>query len=251
MAGDLRGFWLDRRCRLARMSLGQVLAVYLRHPAIAVYLALAVGGAGAAVGLAGPSLAARSRGLAAAVAATLLAYPLAEYLLHRFLLHGRFLYRRPWTVALWRRIHHAHHEDPDDLRVLFGALPTTLPPIVAIALPLGGLLGGAPGAAAALATGAACMLVYEFCHTVDHLPYAPRRGPLRELKRRHLLHHFHNEQGNFGITSFVVDRLVGSGYASATERPRSPTAFNLGYVGEERVRYPWLARLGAEEGRSA
>lgn len=230
------------------MSLRQVLAVYVRHPAIGVYLALVALGLALALGLGGPSPGERAPALLTAVLVTVLAFPLAEYLLHRFLLHGRFLYRRPWTAGVWLRIHYAHHADPDDLRVLFGALSTTLPPIVAISLPLGGLIAGGPGAAAAFATGVACMLVYEFCHTVDHLPYTPRSPVLRHLKRLHLLHHFHNEQGNFGITSSVVDRLVGSYYESAPERPRSPTVFNLGYVGDERVRYPWLARRSQEQG---
>jgi sterol desaturase/sphingolipid hydroxylase (fatty acid hydroxylase superfamily) len=35
------------------------------------------------------------------------------------------------------------------------------------------------------------------------------------MRRRHRLHHFHDERGNFGITSFVCDRLVGTLYDSS------------------------------------
>jgi sterol desaturase/sphingolipid hydroxylase (fatty acid hydroxylase superfamily) len=58
-----------------------------------------------------------------------------------------------------------------------------------------------------------------------------------------LLHHFHNEQGNFGITSLICDRLFGSLYFSAENIPVSPTVSNLGYRDGERVQYPWVAEL--------
>jgi sterol desaturase/sphingolipid hydroxylase (fatty acid hydroxylase superfamily) len=62
-----------------------------------------------------------------------------------------------------------------------------------------------------------------------------------------LLHHFHNEQGNFGITSHLCDRLFGSLYVSAEERPVSQTVSNLGYQDEERVQYPWVAQLSEQK----
>lgn len=63
------------------------------------------------------------------------------------------------------------------------------------------------------------------------------------MKARHVLHHFHDEDGNFGITSFVVDRVLGSYYVDAKARPRSPTVFNLGYDVEQASRYPWVMEL--------
>jgi len=86
-----------------------------------------------------------------AVVAALLVYPLVWYLLHRFVLHGQFLYRSPITAGLRKGIHYDHHQDPNDLRVLFGALQTALPTIGAVTLPLGSLIGGSAGAAAAVA----------------------------------------------------------------------------------------------------
>jgi sterol desaturase/sphingolipid hydroxylase (fatty acid hydroxylase superfamily) len=221
------------------MTLGELTAVYVRHPAVAAYLTLVAASAVLAALLRSPAVGGLS--VAGAAAAALLIYPPAEYLLHRFLLHGRFLYRSPRTVTLWKRIHYDHHRDPDDLRVLFGALPTTLPTIAIATIPTGALIAGAAGAAATFGAGALCMLVYEFVHCVQHLPYAPRNRVLRRLKRLHMLHHRHNERGNFGITSSVVDHLAGTYYPRASEIPRSPTAFDLGYTAAERVRYPWLA----------
>ena len=224
------------------MTLRDLVAVYFRHPAVWAYLGLLAVSAALVVMLRPLSPGVSALGLAGAAALAFLLYPLIEYLLHRFLLHGRFLYRTPFTVDLWRRIHYDHHSDPDNLQVLFGALPTTLPAMIVATVPSGLLIGGPAGAAASFAAGVVSVLVYEFCHTVDHLPYAPRNPLLRAVKRLHLLHHLHNERGNFGITSFVVDRLLGTYYGRASEVPRSATAFDLGYTGAERIRYPWLAQ---------
>jgi sterol desaturase/sphingolipid hydroxylase (fatty acid hydroxylase superfamily) len=174
-----------------------------------------------------------------------LMYRFAEYVLHRFVLHSRLLYRSLRTVALWKRIHYDHHADLHDLRVLFGALPTMLPTIALVTLPTEWIVGGAAGAAAAFAAGVACMLLYEFVHCVGHLAYTPRSPLLQHLKRLHLLHHFHNERGNFGITSFLVDRVASTYYDQPGAMPRSATVFNLGSGDAERRRYPWLAQRSA------
>lgn len=185
--------------------------------------------------------------LGLSVVATLIAYPFVEYGVHRFILHGRYLYRSPWTAALWKRIHYDHHQDPNDLRVLFGALSTTLPTIAVATSPIGFLIAGLPGVAVAFATGLACFMVYELCHCMQHLRITPRNKFLRRIKRHHLLHHFHNEQGNFGITSTLCDRIFGSLYESTEEVPASLTVSNLGYVEQEQAHYPWVAQLSGQK----
>ncbi|MBP0491221.1 sterol desaturase family protein [Pararoseomonas indoligenes] len=223
---------------LGRMTLRELVVAYVAHPAIHLYAVLGIVSAALAVhwaeGAARPLL---------AVAATVLAYPLAWYLIHRFVLHARFLYRSPLTAALWKRVHFDHHQDPHRLDVLFGAPVTTVPTIIGILIPLGWLIGGAAGAAAACATGFAITCLYEFCHCVQHLNFKPRNRLLRRMKELHLAHHFHHEGGNYGITSYVIDRAFGTYYAEARQRPRSPHAFNLGYDQEEARRYPWVERL--------
>ena len=84
--------------------------------------------------------------LAVAAVAAVVVYPLVWYLLHRFVLHGRYLYKLPQTAAVWKRIHFDHHQDPNDLGVLFGALYTTLPTIVIVTVPIGWAIGGPAGA---------------------------------------------------------------------------------------------------------
>ncbi len=235
------GRWRDGRSfDLGRMTLRELLGAYATNPAIHLYLALALLSGGLAVRWAteawgGPLL---------AVLATVLAYPAAWYLIHRFVLHSRFLYRSAWTAALWKRIHFDHHQDPHRLDVLFGSPLNTVPTILAVTVPLGWLVGGGPaGAAAAVCAGFLTTCVYEFCHCVQHLNFKPRNRLLRRMKELHLAHHFHDEHGNYGITSFVVDRAFGTFYAEARERRRSPHVFNLGYDLAEAARFPWVARL--------
>lgn len=250
----MSGFWTNRKYHLDKMTLGELVAIFFQYPAIQTYLALAAVSTVltlAWVEAPWPPV--------VAAAVTFAIYPLVWYLLHRFVLHGRYLYRSPWTARLWKRVHFDHHRDPNDLRVLFGALHTTLPTIFLIVTPIGWAIGGAPAAAAAIAMGMLTVCFYEFCHCVQHLAYTPKSPFLRRIKKLHLAHHFHNEAGNYGITDFSVDRVLGTYYADPRAMPRSTTVFNLGYTGEEIRRYPWVARLTEDldeetstlEGRSA
>ncbi len=233
--------WHGRKYFLDKMTLRELVVAYTTYPAIQCYALLCVISSGATVWWTqGPQDLWR---LAVAALAAVLIYPLVWYLLHRFVLHGRFLYRLPQTAALWKRIHYDHHTDPNDLGVLFGALLTTLPTIFFVTAPIGWLIGGPAGAAAAFAAALAATCFYEFCHCIQHLPFTPRYAWLREIKRRHLAHHFHNEQGNFGITNFLCDRLFGTFYDSPKAIARSETVFDLGYRGQEVHRFPWVAKL--------
>lgn len=227
-----------RHFDLGRMNGRELVSAYASHPAVHVYLAGAIVATGAAFafghGVWGPLV---------AVAATVAIYPVVWYGLHRFVLHSRYLYRSRLTASLWKRIHFDHHQDPNRMDVLFGAPQTTLPTILAITVPLGLLIGGAAAAAAAVATGLLVTCTYELCHCVQHLNFKPRNRLLARIKQLHLAHHFHDETGNFGITSYAVDRALGTYYAAARDRPRSPHVFNLGYDLEQARHYPWVATL--------
>lgn len=232
--------WHGRSYDLGRMTLRELIVAYVTYPAIQVYMLLSVISAAIGVHLF-PGLV----GALLCIGATLFVYPLVWYLLHRFVLHSRLLYKIPATAALWKRIHFDHHQDPYRLEVLFGALWNTLPTIAIVTLPVGYALAGWGGAAIAFSAGLACTCFYEFCHCIQHLNYKPRYEFLRQMKQLHLAHHFHSEKGNYGITNFAWDRLLGTHYASAKDVVRSPTVFNLGYDSAEAIRYPWVARLTA------
>lgn len=231
------GFW-KRTHNLDRLTLTGLVRAFFSYPTIWTYLALA---AISSVFVVQNATAATPVIFTAAL--VIVIYPLVEYLLHRFVLHGRFLYKSRWTAAAWKRIHFDHHQDPHDLRILFGALYTTLPTIVVITLPVGWVVDGPITAVAAFATGLIVISVYEFCHCIQHLNNTPRSKYLQHIKRQHLAHHFHSEKGNFGITSYFLDRLFGTYYAKPRDIPRSATVFNIGYTAEEASRYPWVEQL--------
>jgi len=223
---------------LGRMSLGELVVAYATYPSVLLYAALAIGGA---VGSAMLGAGAEPFRILAALAATLAIFPFYEYALHRFVLHNRTLYKSPLTADVWKRIHYDHHQDPNRLDVLFGSPSNTLVGVLTPSLPLGWLIGGWSAALAAAALALVLFAFYEFCHCVQHLNYTPKSAWLRSIKKHHMAHHFHNETGNFGITSNFVDRLLGTNYEDRETRPRSSHVYDLGYDAAEAARYPWVA----------
>lgn len=232
------GPWSGHDFFLDKMSLKDLTKAFFTHYSIQVYLLLALGGFTLSVFWA-PSL----QGPVLATLVTWILYPLVEYVVHRYLLHSHFMFKSEATAAVWKRIHFDHHQNPHDLAVLFGALYTTLPTIALITVPLGALIAGWAGAAAAFAAGCSIFIAYEFVHCVQHLPFAPGNRWLRDLKHHHLSHHFHSEQGNFGITTEAMDRVFGTHYEKPKDVPRSATRFNLGYDEGMREQFPWVANM--------
>ena len=223
---------------LGKMNLSQLWVAYLTHSTILLYFALII------VCFTGSFLYFSGwLTTLVAIAAVILVYPFAWYILHRYVLHGHLLYKNRWTAALWKRIHFDHHQDPHLLNVLFGSPLTTIPTIIVITAPIGYLIGGIGAACASVGTGIIITCIYEFFHCIQHLNYKPRSRWIQRMKALHLLHHFHNEDVNHGITSFVIDRLFGTYCVDAKSCPRSPTVFNLGYDLQAAERYPWVMKI--------
>ena len=246
IAHSLRPTFWRREHHLDKMSLRELVVAYFQYPAIIAYLLLSAVSIGIYAWRPAPLLPT----LAAVVAASLV-YPFFWYLIHRYVLHSRWMFKVPFLAGTWKRIHYDHHQDPNHLEVLFGALHTTLPTIAIGVFPLGYGIGyafGGEGAALgagmiALAVGLLTTCFYEFVHCIQHLAYKPRSRMLAEMKKRHMAHHFHDEDGNYGITTFFWDKVFGT-YYDRTERPeKSATVFNLGYTPEMARKYPHVARL--------
>ncbi|HMC91181.1 MAG TPA: sterol desaturase family protein [Allosphingosinicella sp.] len=248
IAHALRPSFWRREHHLDKMTLKELVLAYIQYPAIIGYvLAAAV-----AIGFYAARPAPLAPTLVAVLAATFV-YPLVWYVLHRWVLHSKWMWKSRLLSPTWKRIHYDHHQDPNHLEVLFGALHTTLPTIAVATLPIGWAIGtlmapgvanaGFGGAMAAFATGLLTTCFYEFCHCIQHLAYKPKNKWLAEMKKRHMAHHFHDENGNYGITSFVWDRLFGTFYDRPERPKKSPTVFNLGYTPEVAERYPHVAKL--------
>ena len=230
-------FW-KRSHYLDRMSLRELVAAYFQHYTIMTYLGLAA--------LCVIAFALRPAGLwqtLAAIAAGVLIYPLVWHLLHQYVLHSRWMWKSKLLSPTWKRIHYDHHQDPNDLTVLFGALYTTVPTIALATIPVGWAIGGLGGAAAAFGTGLLTTCYYEFMHCIQHLAFKPRWKWVQHMKQRHNEHHYFDETGNFGITNYVFDRLFGTYYEKKDRPRRSPTVFNLGYDEDVAKVYPWVKDL--------
>ncbi len=231
------GFW-NRSHHLDRMTFRELVVAYIQYPAIIAYVLLSAVAIGLYAWKPAPLLPTLG-----AIAVAVFIYPLAWYAIHRWMLHNQWMFKIAPLAATWKRIHYDHHQDPNHLEVLFGALHTTVPTIMLATAPLGYAIGGFGGAAIATATGLLTTCFYEFCHCIQHLAYKPKNKMLAAMKARHMAHHFHDEKGNFGITNFMWDRLFGTFYERQERPEKSPTVFNLGYTPEVAQRWPKVAEL--------
>ncbi len=243
IAQSLRPSFWRREHHLDKMSFKDLVVAYAQYPAIIAYVLLAVAAIGVYAWRPAPLVP-----TLVAIGVAALVYPLVWYVLHRWVLHSRWMFKVPFLASTWKRIHYDHHQDPNHLEVLFGALHTTLPTIAIATAPVGYAIGsfwgsGVGGAAIAFATGLLTTCFYEFVHCIQHLAYKPKSKWLAEMKKRHMAHHFHDENGNFGITTFFWDKLFGTFYDRAERPKKSETVFNLGYTPEVAERYPQVARL--------
>lgn len=170
---------------------------------------------------------------------TLVVLSFLEYAIHRFGYHTQFFFKHKLTARLWRNLHYWHHMNPNDPRSIMGWPQYTIPVVVLVTVPLGWLVAGAPGAGTAVAVGMLLLIAYEYAHGFAHMVAEPGSGYGRMIRRSHMLHHFHNETGNFGITSPVYDLMFGTYYRDPVDVERCPTVRNLGYTAEVARRYPW------------
>lgn len=234
-------FW-KRSHYLDRMTLRQLVSAYFQHYTIVAYLAVA-----AACIIGWTLMPAPALRTAAAILAALVVYPLVWHLLHQYVLHGQWMYRIKPLAVTWKRIHYDHHQDPNHLEILFGALHTTLPTIVLATAPLGWFIGGANGhwggAFAAIATGILTTCYYEFMHCIQHLSFKPKWKWVQFQKQRHIEHHYFDEDGNYGITNYAFDRIFGTYYEKKDRAQRSETVFNLGYTEAVAAHFPWVKEL--------
>ncbi|MHA7872868.1 MAG: sterol desaturase family protein [Hyphococcus sp.] len=230
--------WKEEEYLLNRMTFSDLVRAYVTYPGIQAYAAIIV-----AMTIFGIVTMTDPLRFLLSVSVGGLLFPLAWYFIHRFVLHGSWMYKSRHLASLWKRVHYDHHRFPNDLSVLFGGLHTTLPTILIVAGPVGWLIGGMPCAAGAIVGTLVMTCVTEFLHAGEHLAFEPKSEFWRVMKKRHLAHHFHNEDGNYGIAEFFWDKTFGTFYAETSDVPRSATARNLGYTDETAERYPWVKEL--------
>ena len=118
------GIW-RRSHYLDRMTLKELWIAYFQYPAIIAYILIAAVVDRALVRLSGerdPRLSPRLRSSSSPIRWSGMRSTAGS-------LHSRWMFKVPALAATWKRIHYDHHQDPNHLEVLFGALYTTLPTI--------------------------------------------------------------------------------------------------------------------------
>jgi sterol desaturase/sphingolipid hydroxylase (fatty acid hydroxylase superfamily) len=134
-------------------------------------------------------------------------WTLAEYFMHRVIYH---------RVPIFQKYHEAHHIDP---RAYVGAPPmvgttvvflVSFVPLVAFsavsanAVSVGMLLGYTT-----------YMIVHHACHFWTPKP----GGYLYRVRLRHAVHHYRDDNGNFGVITSFWDRAFGTRIQLSTHHP--------------------------------
>lgn len=136
-----------------------------------------------------------------------LSWTLLEYVLHRFIFH--YSARSAFGKQLVYAAHLSHHEMPRTSNRFFSSLLISLPVATAYVL-LAWFVTRSRHAAAYLFAGlAAGYFLYEWLHFQAH-HRRPRLRLLRYLRKYHLLHHYQSPELRFGVTSPLLDVLMGT-----------------------------------------
>ncbi|WP_276355141.1 sterol desaturase family protein [Cohnella caldifontis] len=140
-----------------------------------------------------------------AAAAGVVLFALFEYAVHRYLLH-----QFPRIAPAMYAGHEAHHQDPNDIKHLFGPVHYD---IIGYVLVFGVLLaasGSLPITCAAVAGISLMQLYYQWMHYASHRPVKLRTPWSKWMKKKHLLHHHMDDHAWYGVSNPVLDYFMGT-----------------------------------------
>jgi sterol desaturase/sphingolipid hydroxylase (fatty acid hydroxylase superfamily) len=138
--------------------------------------------------------------------------PFFEWALHRYVLHAPPIPLGAGAVDPGAA-HRGHHLAPDDVAGALLGVRYALwdgAGVGVLAAAVGTAAVGPAGALPAAATGEAGLLAYEWLHLLSHSGYRPRTRWFRRLRAAHLRHHFRDDRANYGVTSRLADRMLGT-----------------------------------------
>lgn len=142
-------------------------------------------------------------------------WTITEYLLHRFVFH----YEPSSAVGKYLHfmMHGVHHEYPNDSKRL------VMPPSVSIPLAtifyfLFLLIVGSPYNIPFFAGFLVGYMLYDEIHYATH--HAPlKNGVWQKLKHHHVLHHYHNPENGFGVSTPLWDYVFGTVDPTEQKKP--------------------------------
>lgn len=145
------------------------------------------------------------------ILAGLFGWTFAEYVIHRWVMH-----RTPWWPRLDKAIeslmpHRTHHRKPHDEEIAIIKKPLK-PLLMGIIVSLYfWIYAPWPYAVTFVFGGGLGYVGYELVHFSTH---KCRMDGLigRYLKRQHMLHHFHDDTTNYGVTTPIWDFVFGTYY---------------------------------------
>lgn len=142
-------------------------------------------------------------------------YATMEYLVHRFLMH-----RFPSVFPMIYKGHALHHRHPNDVRHLFSAVPYDITAYGVFYLILLAVTRDWPLTAAIVAGTSLYQLYYQWMHYAAHRPIKPITPWGRWMKKKHLLHHFLDDESWYGVSHPVLDVLLGTDKAKPKSKRR-------------------------------
>ncbi|MBB6633635.1 sterol desaturase family protein [Cohnella thailandensis] len=144
-------------------------------------------------------------------------YAIFEYLVHRFLLH-----RFPRIAPAMHRGHAEHHRHPTELEHLFSPIRYDAVLYLGYSLANLAIFRDWRLASAVVAGSALFQLYYQWMHYAAHRPIKLATPWGRWMRKKHLLHHYLDEQSWYGVSHPVMDYLFG------TSKPQSKKGKDAG-----------------------
>ncbi|MFZ9034579.1 MAG: sterol desaturase family protein [Francisellaceae bacterium] len=157
--------------------------------------------------------------------------PIYEWYAHKFLLHAALSKKPGWFRRFQIRLHHAHHREPQNYKLLFAPWQAVIIHLAQTYLLFALITWSFSIALVPFTAGVLYYLYYEWIHLAHHVPsYQPKTKWGHTLKRAHMRHHFHNENYCWGITNHIGDLCLGT-FKERKDIQRSPTVRHIaGYV---------------------
>lgn len=134
-------------------------------------------------------------------AAALAFWTLAEYILHRFIFH--YEPTSSWGKRLHFLSHGVHHDYPNDSKRLVMP-PLLAAPLAATFFALFYVVLGSPVSYVFFAGFLTGYLIYDMMHYALHHSTFDNAF-WREMKQHHMIHHYHDPEHGFGVSSKMWD----------------------------------------------
>jgi 4-hydroxysphinganine ceramide fatty acyl 2-hydroxylase len=142
----------------------------------------------------------------AAIGGGILLFFFTEYFIHRFALHGFLSKIMPKAYQL----HDEHHEDPKNIAFLMTPNVYNVSYHFGLWIAFSVLTQSIHMSSSIMLGFGTYQLFYEWTHFISHRPIVPMTPWGKWMKKFHLLHHYKNAEGYYGVTHPAMDIILGT-----------------------------------------